>query len=95
MSLYQLIELHGTELVSALILDTPNQQDQAPMNYEVIHKAIMKYVRKDGQLVLCATRSPALKAYEAGAHVIELDGTKLLTEKGFGEVKANFDDVFA
>ncbi|MFM0040302.1 hypothetical protein [Paraburkholderia strydomiana] len=95
LALYHLIELHGTELVSALVLDTPNQQDQAPMNYEVIHKAIMKYVRKDGQLVLCATRSPALKAYESGAHVIELDGSKLLTEEGFGDVKAHFDDVFA
>jgi hypothetical protein len=55
----------------------------------------MKYVRKDGQLVLCATRSPALKAYETGAHVIELDSGKLLTEKGFGDVKAHFDEVFA
>ncbi|WP_124666167.1 hypothetical protein [Burkholderia sp. Bp8986] len=95
LALYHVIELHGTEVVSALILDTPNQQDQAPMNYEVIHKAIMKYVRKDAQLILCATRSPALKAYEAGAHVIELDGEKLLTEKAYGEVRSFFDDAFA
>ncbi|MFM0387630.1 hypothetical protein [Paraburkholderia dipogonis] len=95
LALYHLIEIHGTEVVSALILDTPNQQDQAQMNYEVIHKAIMKYVRNDTQLILCATRSPALKAYEMGAHVIELNSKKLLTERAFGDVQVHFDEAFA
>jgi hypothetical protein len=95
LALYYLIEKHGTETVSPLILDTPNQQDQAAINYDLIHKAIMKYVRKNGQLFLCATRSEALKAYEKEAHVVELDGSKLLTTNAFGPLQQIFDGVFS
>lgn len=94
LALFYLIEKHGSEVISPLVLDTPNQQDQAPMNYDVIHKAIMKYVRKNGQLILCATRSPALEQYEATAHVIELSNEKLLSSSHLAEVLPRFDKIF-
>lgn len=94
LALYHTIQKHSNEVVSPLTFDTPNQQDQSALNYEVIHKAISQYAINGTQLILCATRSSALTPYEKIAHVINLDEKKVLSSGNYSEIRSRFSQVF-
>lgn len=83
----------GNEAFSAVVIDTPNQQEQADFNYEKILKFLMDTVPSNAQLILCAMNRDEIKNYKSAAHVIELDEKKILRDTKYAECRAllNFD----
>jgi len=81
------------EAFSAVVIDTPNQQEQADFNYEKILKFLMDTVPSNAQLILCAMNRDEIKSYKSAAHVIELDEKKILRDTKYAECRAllNFD----
>lgn len=81
------------EAFSAVVIDTPNQQEQADFNYEKILKFLMDTVPSNAQLILCAMNRSEIQSYKSAAHVIELDEKKILRDTKYAECRAllNFD----
>lgn len=81
------------EAFSAVVIDTPNQQEQADFNYEKILKFLMDTVPSNAQLILCAMNRSEIQSYKSVAHVIELDEKKILRDTKYAECRAllNFD----
>lgn len=81
------------EAFSAVVIDTPNQQEQADFNYEKILKFLMDTVPSNAQLILCAMNRSEIQTYKSAAHVIELDEKKILRDTKYAECRAllNFD----
>ena len=75
------------------MIDTPNQQEQADLNYEKILKFLMDTVPSNAQLILCAMNRGEIQSYKSSAHVIELDEKKILRDTKYTECRAflNFD----
>lgn len=85
------------EAFSAVVIDTPNQQEQADFNYEKILKFLMDTVPSNAQLILCAMNRSEIQSYKSVAHVIELDEKKILRDTKYAECRAllNFDGSIA
>lgn len=83
------------EAFSAIVIDTPNQQEQADFNYEKILQFLMDTVPSNAQLILCAMNRDEIKDYKREAHVIELDEQKILKETNYTECRSllNFDGL--
>lgn len=81
------------EAFPAIVIDTPNQQEQADFNYEKILQFLMDAVPSNAQLILCAMNRDEIKDYKREAHVIELDEQKILKETNYTECRSllNFD----
>jgi len=81
------------EAFSSVVIDTPNQQEQADFNYEKILKFLMDTVPSNAQLILCAMNRSEIQAYKSAAHVIELDEKKILKGSKYEDCRAllNFD----
>jgi hypothetical protein len=75
------------EVFSAIIIDTPNQQEQADFNYEIILDFLMKRTPENAQLILCAMNRSEIKKYKESAHVILLDEAKLLLHDKYLEFR--------
>lgn len=93
MAVIRQIHAAKNEVFSAIIIDTPNQQEQADFNYENILQFLMKTIPADSQLILCAMSRKEIEAYKNSAYVIELDGGKLLSREKYNEFRGllNFD----
>ncbi len=83
------------EAFSAVVIDTPNQQEQADFNYEKILKFLMDTVPSNAQLILCAMNCGEIQNYKSAAHVIELGEKKILNDKKYIECRSllNFDGI--
>lgn len=93
LAIHQLIAHFKTELLSPLILDTPNQQDQGALNYGLVSKELKR--RAQGkQLFVCATRHPETSSLEKDSTVIELGEGRILTSKDYGRLRPMFSRVF-
>ncbi len=81
------------EAFSAVVIDTPNQQEQADFNYEKILMFLMDTVPSNAQLILCAMNRSEIESYKRSAHVIELDEKKILRDTKYAECRTllNFD----
>ncbi|MDX8126439.1 hypothetical protein QLH52_04045 [Methylomonas sp. OY6] len=82
------------KVFSAVIIDTPNQQEQADFNYEKILQFLMNTIPSDVQLILCAMNRNEIETYKQSAHVIALDDDKILSRTKYNEFRTilNFDD---
>ena len=85
------------EAFPAIVIDTPNQQEQADFNYEKILQFLMGAVPSNAQLILCAMDRDEIKSYRHAAHVIELNEQKILKETNYIECRSllNFDGSIA
>ncbi len=83
------------EVFSAIVIDTPNQQEQADFNYEIILKFLMEKIPSDAQLILCAMNRKEIETYKNSAHVIELDDGKILNKANYEKHRSllNFDEA--
>ncbi|QLG89571.1 hypothetical protein HQ393_15680 [Chitinibacter bivalviorum] len=97
MSVIQQAHRAENEAFSAVVIDTPNQQEQADFNYERILKFLMDTVPSNAQLILCAMNRSEIQSYKNAAHVIELDEKKILCDTKYAECRAllSFDDSIA
>lgn len=87
----------GNEAFPAVVIDTPNQQEQADFNYEKILNFLMDTMPANAQLILCAMNRDEIKKYKSAAHVIELDEKKILKDTKYAECRSllNFDGSIA
>lgn len=93
MSVIRQVYKAENEAFSAIVIDTPNQQEQADFNYEKIIKFLMDTVPENAQLILCAMNRSEIQNYKSAAHVIELDEKKILKDTKYDECRPllNFD----
>ncbi len=93
LAIFSLLDIYTDEVKSPLIIDTPNQQEQAEKNYERIIKLITTKISKDEQIILCAMNNKKLKDFKKEAHVIHLDEKKLLDKSKYKDLKIIFDKI--
>lgn len=93
MAILRQIYAAKNEVFSSVIIDTPNQQEQAHFNYEKILQFLINTIPSDAQLILCAMNRMEIEAYKQSAHVISLDDSKILSRAKYNEYRAmlNFD----
>ena len=92
LTLYTMIEKHGNEVLSPIIIDTPNQHEQSLKNYESIIKIIMEKMPSNAQVIVCAMDNEQLEPFESKASVIELDENRILRKHLYEEVKIKFEE---
>lgn len=82
------------EVFSPIIIDTPNQQEQADFNYSKIIKFITQNTPSSAQIIICAMNSDEITAYKKQANTIYLTEKKLLDEKKYEKLKnlLNFEN---
>lgn len=83
------------EVFAPIIIDTPNQQEQAHFNYSKIIEFIKQYTPKTAQLIICAMDRPEIEDYKKQAHVILLDENKVLSSEKYLSLKdlLNFETL--
>lgn len=92
LALYEHISKHCREVVSPLIIDTPNQQEQSTENYKKIVEAIARGVDDNNQYIICAMQHGALEQLSEKAKIIRLDEKKILSTSEFDEAKYEEDE---
>ncbi|MDF2381363.1 hypothetical protein JMG10_07805 [Nostoc ellipsosporum NOK] len=90
-TIFSLIASFGEEVVAPLIIDTPNQQEQSPDNYDKILEVITRKIPTNSQIILCALKNQKLDAIKEDAHVINLEVDKILSPKNFDEILKEFE----
>jgi len=90
-AIFSMVSKYKNEVVSPLVIDTPNQQEQSDDNYSNIIKLIQDKIPRNNQIIICAMSNPKLIPLEEKAHIIELGNSKLLDNKQYAEIKQIFD----
>lgn len=90
LTVFTMVEKYGNEVKSALIIDTPNQQEQSHTNYEKIVNLLTNEFSDDTQIIMSAMENEHLNPFVAKAKVITLDNDKLLLKEKYDELKDQF-----
>ena len=92
LSVFTMVETYGNEVKSALVIDTPNQQEQSDTNYEKIVSLLTNKTSKKTQILLCAMENEHLEQFRKKAKVITLTKEKLMLKSEYDSVKKIFDE---
>ncbi|SEI48374.1 hypothetical protein SAMN05421831_102295 [Allopseudospirillum japonicum] len=79
-SLYNLISMYSEEILSPLVIDTPNQHEQAAKHYESIVSLIMNNTPANSQVFLCGMDSDKLSQMKNQGQVHFLEKEHALLE---------------
>jgi len=90
LTVFTMVEKFGSEVKSALIIDTPNQQEQSHTNYDKIVDLLTNEITSDTQIIMSAMENEHLKPFATKAKVIVLDKNKLLLKEKYDELKNEF-----
>lgn len=90
-AIFSTVEKYKNEVISPLVIDTPNQQEQSHTNYTNIVNLILDKISKNDQVIICAMENPKLAPLMEKANVIKLDESKLLNTEQFDDIKKFFD----
>lgn len=93
LAVFKQIYLVGSEIVAPFIIDTPNQHEQAKINYSSILELLMNATPSDTQVILCAMDSPNLKTYIKNAKVNTLDGNKVLKKENYLKIQSEMSSI--
>ncbi|WP_303905031.1 hypothetical protein [Thiohalomonas denitrificans] len=93
MAVFRQIYYSRNEIPAPLVIDTPNQQEQANQNYERIVNLILKDTPSQSQVILCGMDSQYLKEYKKKANVITLDEGKLLNRDAYIKLSKEVSQV--
>lgn len=91
LSIFTMVEEYGNEVKSALVIDTPNQQEQSDTNYEKIVNLLTHRTSKNTQILLCAMENEHLDQFKTKAKVIILTKDRLLLKSEYEKIKKVFD----
>ncbi|SHM20194.1 hypothetical protein [Myroides odoratimimus] len=91
LSIFTMVEEYGNEVKSALVIDTPNQQEQSDTNYEKIVNLLTHRTSKKTQILLCAMENEHLDEFKKKARVIILTKDRLLLKSEYEKIKKIFD----
>jgi hypothetical protein len=87
-----MVERFGNGVVSPLVIDTPNQQEQSDSNYDRIINLLSSKLNQN-QVIMSAMENEHLKPLISSATVITLDSDKLLKPALYESVKAEIDSL--
>jgi hypothetical protein len=90
LTIFTMVERFGAEIKSALVIDTPNQQEQSHTNYEKIVNLLTNEFKGDTQVIMSAMENEHLKPFSDKAKVIILDKNRLLVTEKYDEIKSHF-----
>ncbi len=86
MTVFRQIYYSNNEIPAPLVIDTPNQQEQAIQNYERIIELILEDTPNQSQVILCGMENQYLDSYKDRANIIRLDEHKLLNKNSYKEL---------
>ncbi len=86
MTVFRQIYYSNNEIPAPLVIDTPNQQEQAIQNYERIIELILEDTPNQSQVILCGMDNQYLGPYKDKANIICLDEHKLLKKNGYDKL---------
>jgi predicted nucleic acid-binding Zn-ribbon protein len=95
MAIFRQIYAVANEVPAPLVVDTPNQQEQADLHYEKIIDLIMNDSPSSSQIILCGMANPHLEPYAKEAHVIVLNENKLLGKEFYIKLEAEVSSIFS
>jgi hypothetical protein len=81
--------------LAPFVIDTPNQQEQAEHRYKKVLDVIMSNISNGFQVILCAMDNEALSPYKESAHVIELDGERLLKKEHYEKANLEYERLLS
>jgi hypothetical protein len=90
LTIFSLINTYSDEVIAPIVIDTPNQQEQSPENYNKILESIIK-IPATAQIILCALQNQKLDAIKENANIINLDTNKLLFANKYDAIAENFE----
>lgn len=91
LTIYTMSLRSESEIKIPLIIDTPNQQEQASFNYKSMIELIMSQLTPENQIFICAIDNKALDKIKKEAQVIELTEKDRLFKKNiFEKAKEEF-----
>jgi len=95
LSVYNLSYLFSETALAPFVVDTPKQQEQAEMRYEVIVESLLDNIPDVGQVFLCGMDDPALESMSAKGKTFYLKGERsLLKEEEYKAVKQQIGGIF-
>lgn len=92
LTIFSLVEKYGNEVRCALVIDTPNQQEQSEMNYHKIITLLTNKISGETQIILCAMENEHLKEFRDEAKIIVLNEKKILIPEMYEQVKKEFNN---
>lgn len=93
LAIFNQIHFVANEIAAPLVIDTPNQQEQADKNYQHIIDLIMNETPSDSQILLCGMDNAHLAPYKKDANVIFLDDSKLLNKQKYSELSKEISEI--
>ncbi|EMJ3157147.1 hypothetical protein AAEY46_004227 [Yersinia enterocolitica] len=93
LAIYEQVADSCEEALPPLVIDTPNQQEQASGNYTNIIKSISDGINNDRQYVICAMEHKALEQIKTNAQVIKLDARKILLQDQYEKISKLRNEV--
>ncbi|WP_233080243.1 hypothetical protein [Rheinheimera soli] len=94
-SVYNLIYKYGNHVLSPLVIDTPNQHEQAAKHYESIVSLLIDELPEHSQLFVCGMDSSKLELLKSKAKTIYLDEEhSLLKSNEFEKVDFEYSGLF-
>ncbi len=95
LSVYNLIHKFGNHVLSPLVIDTPNQHEQAAKHYESIVSLLIDDLPEQSQLFVCGMDSQKLERLKAKAKTIYLDVEhSLLNSEEFEKIDFEYSGLF-
>jgi len=94
LAIFKQIYAVRNEIPGPLVIDTPNQQEQADQNYASIVKLIMEETPQNSQIILCGMRNSSLDPYAEKANIIELNDEKLLRKDRYDKLSSEISKIF-
>jgi len=86
LTIFSMVEKFGNEVKSALVIDTPNQQEQSDSNYDKIVDILTNKISDKTQVIMCAMENEHINPYKEKAKVITLNKDKLLSKTRYTEL---------
>lgn len=94
-SVYNLIYKYGNHVLSPLVIDTPNQHEQAEKHYESIVSLLIDELPENSQLFVCGMDSNKLERLKAKGKTIYLEVEhSLLKSDEFEKVDFEYSGLF-
>ncbi len=90
LTIFTMVANSGNKIKCALVIDTPNQQEQSDSNYERIANILINKIKDDNQIFLCAMENQHLDSYRNMAQTITLNKSQLLDPNKYEEIKEIF-----
>lgn len=93
LAIFKHIHSAANEVPAPLVIDTPNQHEQASHNYEKIVDLLMSGTPESSQIIMCAMHNDRLSPFREKAKIIELTDDKLMGRASYELLRGELDEI--